>query len=470
MSADLSIRDLHVSIGDKEILKGLSLDVSRGEVHAIMGPNGSGKSTLAGVLAGRDAYQVTGGSVEYLGRDLLSLAPEERAREGIFLAFQYPVEIPGISNVHFLKAALNAVRKHRGLEELDALDFLALVREKTKIVDLKLTPENFGQLISIVAAEKINSSAAQTVLAEMIETGADPEHIITEKNLAQLEDESEIENIAKKIVADNPGPAEDYKKGKENALQCLVGQTMKETKGKVHPQKAMELLKIFRLDSKRDELAGSLKDAERIFCYTKDLGWDAAAALAPLGDKASTHDDLVGAEGPPASLLAALPPLYLLSRFVAEVRTFGCYRIFPDALRQPQKPSRQMPLHDHGGNLTSVLQGMRRSDPLGFGEVVAAMGTLVPATGDARVTQTGGYLALRLLHDGRGHDHWFSASQESDGTLRMLGILAALRQDPSPGLIAIEEPELAIHPGALPLLREFPFPLPTLQGRFTKQV
>lgn len=117
--------------------------------------------------------------------------------------------------------------------------------EKTKIGDLKLTPENFGQLMSIVAAEKINSSAAQSVLAEMIETGADPEHIIAENDLAQLEDESEIENIVKKIITDNPGPAEDYKKGKENALQFLVGQTMKETKGRVHPQKAMELLKKY---------------------------------------------------------------------------------------------------------------------------------------------------------------------------------------------------------------------------------
>ncbi len=132
----LRIRNLRASVDGNEILRGVDLAVDAGEVHAIMGPNGSGKSTLAGVLAGRDAYQVTGGSVEYLGRDLLSLAPEERAREGIFLAFQYPVEIPGISNVHFLKAALNAVRKHRGLEELDALDFLALVREKTKIVEM----------------------------------------------------------------------------------------------------------------------------------------------------------------------------------------------------------------------------------------------------------------------------------------------------------------------------------------------
>jgi Fe-S cluster assembly ATP-binding protein len=132
----IEIRNLHAGIAGNEILRGIDLSIGAGEVHAIMGPNGSGKSTLAGVLAGRSAYEVTSGRVRYLGKDLLALAPEDRAREGIFLAFQYPVEIPGVSNVYFLKAALNAVRKHRGLEELDAVDFLALVREKTKLVEM----------------------------------------------------------------------------------------------------------------------------------------------------------------------------------------------------------------------------------------------------------------------------------------------------------------------------------------------
>jgi Fe-S cluster assembly ATP-binding protein len=130
----LEIRGLHAKAGNNEILRGIDLTVNAGEVHAVMGPNGSGKSTLAQVLAGRENYEVTAGEVIYEGKDLLTMSPEGRAREGIFLGFQYPVEIPGVSTTYFLKAGLNAIRKHRGLEELDAVDFLALIKEKIKIL------------------------------------------------------------------------------------------------------------------------------------------------------------------------------------------------------------------------------------------------------------------------------------------------------------------------------------------------
>jgi len=132
----LEIKNLHASVAGKEILRGIDLTVGPGELHAIMGPNGSGKSTLAQVLAGRDLYEVTEGQVLYDGRDLLSMPPEQRAQEGIFMAFQYPVEIPGVSNMYFLKAALNTIRKSRGLEELDAMDFLTMVKEKLALVEM----------------------------------------------------------------------------------------------------------------------------------------------------------------------------------------------------------------------------------------------------------------------------------------------------------------------------------------------
>jgi len=132
----LEIKGLRAKVGNKEILRGIDLHIGSGEVHAIMGPNGSGKSTLAHVLSGRENYEVTNGSVTYLGKDLLAMSPEVRAREGVFLAFQYPVEIPGVSTTYFLKAALNAVRKHRGLDELDAMEFLALIKDKLKLVEM----------------------------------------------------------------------------------------------------------------------------------------------------------------------------------------------------------------------------------------------------------------------------------------------------------------------------------------------
>jgi Fe-S cluster assembly ATP-binding protein len=132
----LEIKNLHVKVGDREILKGINLQVNAGEVHSIMGPNGSGKSTLAQVLARRESYDVTAGEIIFDGKDLLAMKPEEAACEGVFLAFQYPVEVPGISNAYFMRSALNAIRKYRGEDEMDAMDFLPMLREKTKLLDM----------------------------------------------------------------------------------------------------------------------------------------------------------------------------------------------------------------------------------------------------------------------------------------------------------------------------------------------
>jgi len=157
----LSIRNLHVQIGARKILNGLDLEVSAGQVHAIMGPNGSGKSTLAGVLAGRDGYEVTQGSVLYRGQDLLAMSPEERARAGVFLAFQYPVEIPGVNNAYLLKAALNAVRKQRGEPELDAFEFLGLVREKMQMMQMDESLLNRGVNEGFSGGEKKRNEILQ---------------------------------------------------------------------------------------------------------------------------------------------------------------------------------------------------------------------------------------------------------------------------------------------------------------------
>jgi Fe-S cluster assembly ATP-binding protein len=164
----LSIKNLNARAGDRDILKGLDLDVGAGEVHAIMGPNGSGKSTLAGVLAGRPDLEVTGGSVSYRGHDLLEMDPEERAREGVFLAFQYPVEIPGVNNVYLLKAALNAIRKHRGEAELDAFEFLALVKDKMKLMQMDDSFLNRGVNEGFSGGEKKRNEVLQMAVLEPV--------------------------------------------------------------------------------------------------------------------------------------------------------------------------------------------------------------------------------------------------------------------------------------------------------------
>ena len=162
----LTIKNLHASIDGKEILKGLNLEVKAGEVHAIMGPNGSGKSTLAAVLAGREEYEVTAGSVQYQGKDLLQLSPEDRAREGVFLAFQYPVEIPGVSNINFLKTAINEIREYKGLDPMDAKDFLKMLKEKQALVELDIKLANRSLNEGFSGGEKKRNEIFQMAMLE----------------------------------------------------------------------------------------------------------------------------------------------------------------------------------------------------------------------------------------------------------------------------------------------------------------
>jgi len=162
----LNIKDLHASVGDKKVLNGLSLEVKPGEVHAIMGPNGSGKSTLASVLAGRPGYTVDKGTVTYEGKDLLALEPQERAHEGVFLGFQYPVEIPGVNNVYLLKAAVNAARKHKGQPEVDAFDFLELVRDKMKLMKMDESFLSRGVNEGFSGGEKKRNEILQMLVLE----------------------------------------------------------------------------------------------------------------------------------------------------------------------------------------------------------------------------------------------------------------------------------------------------------------
>jgi Fe-S cluster assembly ATP-binding protein len=162
----LKIENLHASVGDKKVLNGLSLEVKPGEVHAIMGPNGSGKSTLASVLAGRPGYTVDKGTVTYDGKDLLALQPEERAHEGVFLGFQYPVEIPGVNNVYLLKAAVNAARKHKGQPEVDAFDFLELVRDKMKLMRMDESFLSRGVNEGFSGGEKKRNEILQMLVLE----------------------------------------------------------------------------------------------------------------------------------------------------------------------------------------------------------------------------------------------------------------------------------------------------------------
>jgi len=162
----IKIKDLHASVEGKEILRGINLEVKEGEVHAIMGPNGSGKSTLANILAGNEAFEITGGSVEYVGKDLLDMTPEDRAREGVFLAFQYPIEIPGITNATFLKTAINEIRKYHGGEEITAKEFMAMIRDKAEILGMSDSMINRYVNVGFSGGEKKRNEIMQLLMLD----------------------------------------------------------------------------------------------------------------------------------------------------------------------------------------------------------------------------------------------------------------------------------------------------------------
>lgn len=245
----LEISNLHAGVDGNEILTGVDLTVNVGEVHAIMGPNGSGKSTLAQVLAGRESYRITQGQVLYEGKDLLVMSPEDRAREGIFMAFQYPVEIPGVTNTYFLKAGLNAIRKHRGLEELDAIDFLTLVKEKAKLFDMDESLLNRPVNQGFSGGEKKRNEIFQMA--------------VLEPRLAILDEtDSGLDIDALRIVADG---INKFRK-KNNAI--IVVTHYQRVLNYVVPDYVHVLLDGRIVKSGREDLAGALE--ERGYDWVKE--------------------------------------------------------------------------------------------------------------------------------------------------------------------------------------------------------